>query len=95
MATLQELMAQKDSIEKEIQAHRGSVILGMREQIAQFRITAKELGLEVSAPAAPAKRPVKYRDDQGNTWTGIGQRPRWLGKALLEGKTLEDFAVKQ
>lgn len=47
--------------------------------------------------AAPKARkftvPVKYRDGNGNTWTGRGNRPRWLVAALAEGKKLEDFAV--
>jgi DNA-binding protein H-NS len=38
--------------------------------------------------------PVKYRDDAGNTWTGRGNRPRWLVAALNDGKRLEDFALK-
>jgi len=36
---------------------------------------------------------VKYRDANGNTWTGIGQRPRWLRDAVLKGATLEQFGV--
>jgi DNA-binding protein H-NS len=38
--------------------------------------------------------PVKYRDDAGNTWTGRGNKPRWLVAALASGKNAEDFAVK-
>ena len=37
--------------------------------------------------------PIKYKDDQGNTWTGRGTQPRWLTAALGAGKKLEDFAV--
>ena len=36
---------------------------------------------------------IKYRDDQGNTWTGRGSQPRWLRSALENGKSLEDFSV--
>ena len=38
--------------------------------------------------------PVKYRDENGNTWAARGNRPRWLVEALKSGKSLEDFAVK-
>jgi DNA-binding protein H-NS len=38
--------------------------------------------------------PVKYRDDAGNTWTGRGNKPRWLVAALASGKAVDDFAVK-
>jgi len=35
----------------------------------------------------------KYRDDTGNSWTGIGPQPRWLKDAVAGGKRLEDFRV--
>jgi len=38
---------------------------------------------------------VKYRDASGNTWTGRGSQPRWLGAALKEGKKIDEFAVKR
>lgn len=34
---------------------------------------------------------AKYRDDQGNTWSGRGPRPHWLRDALASGKSLNDF----
>ena len=37
---------------------------------------------------------VKYRDDQGNAWTGRGSQPRWLVGHLKSGRKIEDFAVK-
>jgi DNA-binding protein H-NS len=37
--------------------------------------------------------PAKYRDDQGNTWSGRGSQPRWLTAALEGGKKLESFAI--
>jgi DNA-binding protein H-NS len=43
-------------------------------------------------PKAP--RLVKYRNDSGGTWGGLGKRPDWLRAALAEGKQLSDFAVK-
>ena len=40
------------------------------------------------------KIPVKYRDENGNTWTSRGSQPRWLMAALASGRKLEDFLVK-
>jgi DNA-binding protein H-NS len=37
--------------------------------------------------------PVKYRDEEGHTWTGRGKRPNWFKAALEAGKTPEDLAV--
>jgi len=47
-----------------------------------------------AAVAKPAARAVKFRDEAGHTWGGIGKRPQWLRDALAAGKTLQDFAVK-
>jgi DNA-binding protein H-NS len=41
-----------------------------------------------------AGRAVKFRDEAGRTWGGIGKRPQWLRDALAAGKTLQDFAVQ-
>ena len=36
-------------------------------------------------------RAVKFKDDQGNTWGGMGKRPAWFKAALASGKTPEDL----
>lgn len=36
---------------------------------------------------------IRYRDDSGNSWTGMGPKPRWLRAAIEAGKKLEDFAA--
>ncbi|HRC39386.1 MAG TPA: H-NS histone family protein [Rubrivivax sp.] len=41
-----------------------------------------------------AGRAVKFRDETGRSWGGIGKRPQWLRDALAAGKTLQDFAVQ-
>ncbi len=65
--------------------------------------TLKQNSAAVAAPSkgkgrkkAPAKAPpvVKFRNDTGGTWGGIGKRPQWLRDALASGKTLQDFLVK-
>lgn len=84
------------------------VVARIKEAIAAYGLTAADLGLAggSSRAAKPpkaravkaAKRPaskvaVKYRDADGNTWTGRGLQPRWLKAALAAGKKLEDFKV--
>ena len=46
-------------------------------------------GLAMSKPV----RSVKYRDQDGNTWSGRGKRPNWFKSALESGKTAEDLAA--
>ena len=44
-------------------------------------------------PAAPS--PAKYRGPQGQTWTGHGTAPKWLNELLVDGKTRDDFLIRQ
>ena len=39
------------------------------------------------------KVPVKYKDKNGNTWTGRGNQPVWLREAIKGGAKLESFRV--
>lgn len=36
---------------------------------------------------------IRYRDGQGNEWTGHGRRPQWFLDALAAGRTPEEMAV--
>lgn len=36
---------------------------------------------------------VKFRDDEGNTWTGRGSQPRWLTAHLKAGRKADEFRV--
>jgi DNA-binding protein H-NS len=36
---------------------------------------------------------IRYRDDAGNSWTGVGRKPRWFQEALAAGKMPEDLAA--
>ena len=52
---------------------------------------------KASSKKQPRKRsavPVKYRDSDGNSWTGRGSQPRWLMAHLKSGRKIDDFAVK-
>jgi DNA-binding protein H-NS len=35
----------------------------------------------------------RYRDEAGNTWTGVGRKPQWFLDALAAGKKPEEMAV--
>jgi len=49
----------------------------------------------MAATKAAINGPAKYADDNGNTWTGKGRRPKWLKDALAKGKTLAEFDIGQ
>ncbi|MDQ6684412.1 MAG: H-NS histone family protein [Pseudomonadota bacterium] len=107
MATLQELMAQKEAIEKQIEQTKTQ---GRREAIDQVRALMREYGLSAadlsgrkgSAQATPRKTKAsagkkvaaKYRNaSTGESWSGRGLQPRWLKAAIAGGKKLTDFAL--
>jgi DNA-binding protein H-NS len=45
-------------------------------------------------PKRGGKVAIKYRDDQGNTWTGRGKTPRWLSEAEKAGAKRDQFLIK-
>jgi DNA-binding protein H-NS len=104
VATLQELMAQKEALEQQIEQtkkqERGEAIEKVRALMAEYGLTVADLGNR--PPAGKAKRAkssgnkvaVKYRNaSTGESWSGRGLQPRWLKAALASGRKLSDFAV--
>ena len=101
MASLKDLLAQKEALEREIESTRTK---DRTEAIAKVRALMDEYGLTLGdlstrSLAKPRggkgkKVAAKYRDsDSGNTWSGRGLQPRWLKAAIASGRKLEDFAV--
>ena len=50
--------------------------------------------LSKKAGAKRSARPAKFKDDNGNTWSGMGKRPGWFKAALASGKTPEQLLAK-
>ena len=101
MATLQEVLAQKEAIEKEI-AHtqsqqRGEAIAKVHSLMSEHGLSMSDLSVKTAvkiSPSAGAKVPAKYRNTTtGETWSGRGLQPKWLKAAVAAGKILGDFAV--
>lgn len=59
----------------------------------RFTATDSPLAKKGKAGAPGKKAEIKYRDENGNGWSGRGLKPRWLTAAIESGKQLEDFAV--
>lgn len=83
---------------KEAIAHYGlsAADLGFEKGIPRTGKVASTPGKRgrKSAVAKPAVRAVKFRDDQGHTWGGIGKRPEWFKAALAAGKKPQDLLAK-
>lgn len=102
MATLQELLAQKEAIEREIELtkkrERADAIARVRSLMAEYGLTLADLGgkAPTTTPKASggAKVAPKYRNAAtGDTWSGRGLQPNWLKAALAAGRKLDEFKV--
>jgi DNA-binding protein H-NS len=103
---LQELLAQKAALEKQIaetqRQERAEAIAKVKALMAEYGLSAADIVGKApanpvpgrSSAAAGRKVPPKYRDPAtGETWTGRGLQPNWLKSALASGKQLSDFAI--
>ncbi|MGY0195809.1 H-NS histone family protein [Leptothrix sp. BB-4] len=67
------------------------------KKAAPVQAAKPEKAAKAAKAAKPAKaaRPsvIKYADDQGHTWTGVGKRPNWFLAAIAAGKTADDLRV--
>jgi DNA-binding protein H-NS len=105
VATLQELMAQKEALERQIDQTRNQArseaIEKVRALMAEYGLTPADLGGKTAAKTARqtksqggGKVAAKYRNaSTGETWSGRGLQPRWLKAALASGRKLSDFAI--
>jgi DNA-binding protein H-NS len=87
MATLQELIAQKEALEKQIEETRQSelseAVGKVRALIAEYGLTQDEIfgstrGAKKAKPEG-SKVAAKYRDPvSGKEWSGRGLAPKWI-----------------
>ena len=85
-------------------AARANVLAQLKATIAEHGFNATDLGLKAGKAGRPAKAgrthpsagkkvEAKYKDAQGNSWTGRGVKPRWLSLAMANGASLQSFAI--
>ncbi|MFN5011060.1 MAG: H-NS family nucleoid-associated regulatory protein [Gammaproteobacteria bacterium] len=74
--------------------------------VRQVKALMKKLGVSMADLADPSvenrvkgvkkssqKVAVKYRDENGNTWTGRGKTPRWMVDAEKAGNNREKYLI--
>lgn len=106
MPKLQDLLAKKAELEKQIDETRrqekADAVARVRALMAEHGLTAADLsGRGASSGKSGAKgqtpgRKVapKYRDPStGDTWSGRGLQPKWLRAAIAGGRKLADFKL--
>ncbi|MBN3836562.1 H-NS histone family protein [Burkholderia sp. Ac-20344] len=90
MATYRQLTAQLERLQQKIDKERekaiADAIADIRAKIEEYDITPEELGFRPAGAAAASAKPKrtsppKYLNPKtGETWSGRGRSPTWLGK---------------
>lgn len=107
--TLAELEAQRADIDAKIAAAKlaakSDAIARVLALMDELGVTRRMLGKSWPDGRRPAKEAkprhvsagkkvaIKYRDGDGNEWSGRGLQPKWLREAIEAGAKLESFAV--
>lgn len=103
--TVEQLEEQKRNIEAQIasvrETQKQQAIALIKDMVTANNITRADLAFvfgsnEVAARTTRKVRKecvVKYRDENGNEWVGIGKMPKWLQEKIASGFTKEQFAV--
>ncbi|WP_133646593.1 H-NS family nucleoid-associated regulatory protein [Paraburkholderia flava] len=96
MATYKQLTAQLEKLHRDVAVARekevAQAIADIKQQIAEYGITAEELGFSTKRPTTARKPPLppRYRNPKsGETWSGRGRTPGWL-----IGKNRERFLIE-
>lgn len=99
-ATLNELLAKKADLEKQIaeaqREEKSAAISQVKLLMAQHGLTLSDLGTRAPAPkkTPTGKVPAKFRNAAtGESWSGRGLQPKWLKAALASGRSMSDFAL--
>lgn len=96
-AQIAELEALAEATRRE---EKGRVVQAIKEQIADYGLSPVDLfpDVKLMPRSTPRRnqhdRPVKYRNEKGETWSGgPGRRPKWILEAIDAGESLEKYAV--
>lgn len=101
MSTYEELIAQRDELDRQINAARhaaqSEAIETVKSLVKQFQLSAEDCGFKQQKGAAKAKQAaaVKFRGPNGETWAGRGRTPAWLSALESEGSLRENFKTAE
>jgi DNA-binding protein H-NS len=104
MTTSIELEAQAKKLLQEAEVLRRqelkAVIGQIKNTMAQYKITPKDLGFQVNGGGARRQRSsgvpaiAKYIGPTGEKWSGgRGRKPDWVKEVLAQGRRLEEFLI--
>jgi len=101
MPTYKELQEQIAELSAQAEAIRQQELLSMithiKQQIQEYGITAAQLGFRgegIKASGRKSTAEPKYRDNQtGETWGGLGAKPKWLRAHEAAGRNRDEFRI--
>lgn len=97
---IKELQAEAAKIrrnEQEGMEQLRAVIEKYKLRPAHFKMAMSGIGAQRSARTRGKLKPApKYRslDNEAAVWSGRGRKPAWLIAALNDGRTIEEFAIR-
>jgi DNA-binding protein H-NS len=101
---LNELIAFKNEIEDAIKIMQDEMIKQFRETALangiELQFLVDELvkpSIEIEVEVTPNKRPAKYRnkDNENETWCGIGKKPKWIEKWIDDGNDVNELLIEK
>lgn len=96
MSTLQELLAQREALESQIEeirsTERNSALNQAKELIQTFGLTSEELfgGSQRKKKTIQAVTPKYRHPETGATWSGRGKPPTWIA-----GQDRDHFLIQK
>lgn len=100
MASYKEIQSQIEKLQHQADQARTKEIETVVEQIRQlmvdYQLRPEDLGFSGKRRGVKkTQRAVKFQDNKGNTWAGLGKKPNWIKEIEASGKTLDSYLVKQ
>ena len=87
----------KNELKLRIEKEKTKFLDEIRDKADFFSISVEDLMVEACAPKKRKTGKIKPRyhnpDNQAETWTGRGYKPKWIVAQLERGKQLEDMLI--
>lgn len=87
----------KNELKIRIEKEKDKFLDEIRDKADFFGVSVEDLIVEASEPKKrkTGKIKPKYQnpDNQAETWTGRGHKPKWIVTQLENGKQLEDMLI--
>jgi DNA-binding protein H-NS len=103
MATYQELLAQRDALDKQIEdarkAELSNAIKQVKAIILEYKLTSAQCGFSgvEQSVATKSTKPVAvyYRTPDGTEWSGRGRTPVPIQALVNAGHKIEEFLTEE